>query len=254
MAKASTRASKGASARASAKRAAKRPSSSRSGGGRAAGADLPPNASNRDKAIAALMMLLAEHPWIEIGLADIAGRAGLSLADLRDEFGSPLAILAAHIKDIDRAVLSGGDGDMTEESPRERLFDVLMRRLEALAPYKDAIRSLLRSARRNPPLAFALNGLGVRSQQWMLTAAGISANGPKGMIRAQGLALMYAQALNVWVDDDEPGLDRTMAALDRGLASGQRWSGFLDDLCCIPERLARARRRRPNYDEDVEAA
>ena len=38
-------------------------------------------------------------------------------------------------------VLAGGDVDMAEEPARERLFDVLMRRLEALAPYKEAIRS-----------------------------------------------------------------------------------------------------------------
>ena len=43
-------------------------------------------------------------------------------------------MLGAHIKDIDRKVLSGGEADMAEEPPRERLFDVLMRRLEALAP------------------------------------------------------------------------------------------------------------------------
>ena len=96
------------------------------------------------------MALLAEQSFEQIGLAEVAGRAGLKLSQLRAEFGSTLAIFAAHIKDIDRAVLAGGDADMAEESPRERLFDVLMRRLEALAPYKDAVRSLMRSARRNP--------------------------------------------------------------------------------------------------------
>ena len=45
-----------------------------------------------------------------------------------------LSILAAQMKDIDRAVLEGGDADMAKEPPRDRLFDVLMRRLEALAP------------------------------------------------------------------------------------------------------------------------
>ena len=61
----------------------------------------------------------------------------------------------AHIKEIDRTVLAGGDADMAEEPARERLFDVLMRRLEALAPYKDAVRSIMCSARRNPGLALA---------------------------------------------------------------------------------------------------
>src|SRR5262244_4286178 len=97
----------------------------------------PRGASDRDKAIGALMSLLSEHSFEQIGLAEVAGRAGLKLSQLRAEFGSTLAILGAHIKEIDRAVLAGGDADMTEETARERLFDVLMRRIEALAPYKD---------------------------------------------------------------------------------------------------------------------
>ena len=161
---------------------------------------------------------------------------------MRAAFGSTLAILAAHIKEIDRTVLAGIDADMAEERPRERLFDVLMRRLETLAPYKEATRSL-RSARRNPGLALALNGLGLRSQQWMLTAADISAAGPRGMVRAQGLALLFASVLRTWVEDDDEGHARTMAALDRALARGQRWSGFLDDLMCIPAAICRGPRR-----------
>ena len=215
----------------------------------------PRGTSDRDKAVDALMALLAEHSFEEIGLAEVAGRAELKLSQLRAEFGSTLAIVAAHIKDVDRIVLAGGDADMSEESPRDRLFDVLMRRLEALAPYKDATRSLLRSARRNPGLAFALNALAVRSQHWMLEAAGIGAHGPKGVLRTQGAALMFARVLSVWFNDDEEGLDRTMAALDRGLASAERWSGFLDDLMCIPAAICRGpRRRRRPIDEGAAEA
>ncbi len=165
----------------------------------------PRGASDRDKAVDALMALLAEHSFAEIGLAEVAGRAGIKLSQLRAEFGSTLAILAAHIKDIDRIVLAGGDADMAEENPRDRLFDVLMRRLEALAPYKASTRSLMRSARRNAGLALALNALATRSQRWMLEAAGIGAHGPKGALRAQGAALMFARVLAVWINDDEEG-------------------------------------------------
>jgi len=221
---------------------------------RQARAAAPRGSSDRDKAIDALMALLAEHPFEQIGLAEIAGRAGLKLSQLRAEFGSTLAILAGHIKDIDRAVLAGGDAAMAEEPVRDRLFDVLMRRLEALAPYKEAVRSIMRSARRNPGLGLALNAMAVRSQQWMLEAAGIGASGPRGALRAQGAALMFARVLTVWVDDDEQGLDRTMTALDRGLASAERWAGFLDDLCTIPKCILRGpRRRRRARDEDEEA-
>ena len=209
-------------------------------------------ARSRDKVVAAFLELLAERPFEEIGLSDIAARAGVSLAQLRDEFASTLAILAAHIKATDRAVLAADLSDMDEEPPRERLFDVLMRRLEVLAPHREAVRSLLRSARRNPPLAFALNGLATRSQQWMLTAAGIEASGPRGVMRAQGLTVLFGSVLRTWVHDDDPGLARTMAALDRALARGQRVAGFVDDLLRIPERLCRLRPRRRGRSDDAE--
>ena len=104
--------------------------------------------SERERIIDAFMALLAEKPIETIGLAEIAKGAGVSLSDLRGAFDSTLAILAAYVKQIDRAVLAGDDADMAEEPPRERLFDVLMRRIEQLAPHKAAVRSLMRSAVR----------------------------------------------------------------------------------------------------------
>ncbi len=211
--------------------------------------------SDREKAISALMTLLATRRFEDIGLAEVAGQAGIKLSQLRAEFGSTLAIFAAHTKETDRLVLAGTDAMMEDEPPRERLFDVLMRRLDALAPHKEAVRSLMISARRNPGLAFALNVMSVRSQHWMLEAAGINASGPRGALRAQGAALMFARVLSVWVDDEDQAHDRTMAALDRSLISAERWAGFLDDLCAIPRCALRGpRRRRRARGEEAEAA
>ena len=209
-------------------------------------------ASTRDRIIQAFMRLLAEKPIEEIGFAEIATRAGVSLSELREAFGAKLAILAAHVKEIDRRVLAAEDAEMAEESPRERLFDVLMRRIELLEPHKPAVRSLVRSCERNPPLALALNGVAVRSQQWMLAAANIDGTGTQGMVRAQGLALLFASVLRVWIHDEDPGHARTMAALDRALARGQRWSGLLDVLCRIPRFVSRTGRRRRWDADDVD--
>jgi AcrR family transcriptional regulator len=214
----------------------------------------PPGGTDREKIIAAFMALLAERRFEEIGFGDIAARAGVSLAAFRGEFGSTLTILAAHMREIDRKVLGGADGDMADEPPRERLFDVLMRRIEAMAPHREAVRSLMKSAQCNPGLAFALNAMAVRSQTWMLTAADIGAAGPRGAIRAQGLAMLFASVLRTWVDDEDEGLARTMAALDRALARGQRWSGMLDDLCRFSPGRCRSRFRRRRHEEDEEPA
>jgi AcrR family transcriptional regulator len=236
-----------------ARRPARKSAAKNGSASRSATAPVPPGASDRDKIIAALLGLLAEKRFEQIALTEIAEAAGVSLAAFRGEFSSPLAILAAHIKDVDRAVLAADFSDMAEEPPRERVFDVLMRRLEILAPHREAIRSLLHSATRNPPLAMALNAQAVRSQQWMLTAAGIGAAGPRGMLRAQGLSLLFGSVLQIWVKDDDPGLARTMAALDRALSRGQRFAGLFEDLFGLPARLCRLRpRRRRAADDDSE--
>jgi hypothetical protein len=73
-------------------------------------------------------------------------------------------------------------------------------------------------------------------------------------MRAQGLALIFARVLRVWVDDDDPGLARTMAELDRGLTRGQSWSRLLDDLCAVMPTPRRRRHRRSRRDEADEAA
>jgi AcrR family transcriptional regulator len=209
----------------------------------------PPTGSDRERIVAAFVALLAEKRFERIDLSEVAARANVSLGTMRAEFSSTLAIYAAHVKAIDRAVLEGGEGDMAEEPPRERLFDVLMRRIEALAPHKEAVRSLLRSASRDPALALALNGLAVRSQQWMLTAADIHASGPRGLLRAQGLALLWARVLRTFVNDADEGHARTMAELDRALGRGARLMGLLDGLCRFVPRC-RPRRRRYRDEDD----
>lgn len=214
---------------------------------------IDPALPDRDKIIAALMALLAEKRFEAIGFNEIAARAGVSLATIREEFGSKIAMLAAHAKNLDRKVLAERTPDMADEEPRERLFDVLMRRLEAMAGERAAIRSLLRSAMIDPPLALALNSIAVRSQQWMLAAADIRSSGPRGMLRAQALALLFARVLRVYVNDDDEGHARTMATLDRELGRGARWEGFLGDLCRFVPRWRAGRRRYRDEDGDGEA-
>jgi AcrR family transcriptional regulator len=201
-------------------------------------------ASHRDKIVEAFLALLAEKPFEKIGVAAVAARAEVSLADLRAEFGSTFDMLAAFVRETDRKALANPDKDVEESTPRDRLFDVLMRRFEVLVPHRSALRSLARSARRDPALALGLNRLAVRSQQWMLAAAGIDTAGIIGGLRAQTLALLYAKAMRTFLHDEDPGLARTMAALDRELATAERLAHFANDLCRLAPRCSPRRHRR----------
>jgi hypothetical protein len=116
------------------------------------------------------------------------------------------------------------------EPPKERLFDVLMRRLDALAPYKLGLEGIFTWARRDPLAASALNRVVVNSMRFMLEAAGIESEGPVGAFKLQGLALAWARILRVFVHDDDPGLASTMAALDRELTRGSGFVARAEDL------------------------
>ena len=191
----------------------------------------------RQSVISAFLGVLSEKDFAEIGLDEIAARSSLSLAELRAAFDSKLAIYEAFARDIDEAVLAEDVTDMADEPPRERLFDVLMRRLDALRPHRAALRGLARSARQDPLLAASLNRTALISQRWMLTAAGIRFEGLLGAAVTQGLVVSFARVLRVFLDEEDPGMPRTMAALDRELRRAQ--SSF--------ERLERVGRlfRRP---------
>lgn len=216
------------------------------------------SANNRDKILEAFLSLLAETSFEKIGLAAVADKAGVSLAEMRKYFGSTFDMVASFVRATDEKVLAGGDVEDAQATTRDRLFDVLMRRFEVLTPNRAAVRSLACTARRNPRFALGMNKLAVRSQQWMMSAAGLDSSGLAGGMRAQALAVMFARVMRVWLDDEDPGLARTMAELDRELAAGARLATLFDDLCrfaprCRPRRTREPRRRPPSEPQTMQA-
>ena len=188
------------------------------------------SADPRARIIDALMGLAAERAFEDIAIRDICAAADVTLADFRDAFPSKGAVLGGFSKRIDRAVLSHGAAELATEAPRERLFDVLMRRLDAMAPYRDGLREIAAWLRRDPAAALAMNRGSVNSMRFMLEAAGIDSDGAAGALKLQGLTFAWARVLAIWLEDSEPGLSRTMAALDRELTQGARWVAGVDRL------------------------
>jgi AcrR family transcriptional regulator len=181
-----------------------------------------PASPTRDAIVQALMRLAATQPWNTIEVTDIAREAGVSLVEFRDLFPSKGAVLGAFSRMIDKEVLEGTTDDLAEEPAHERVFDVMMRRLDAMTPYKAALRRISYAVRGDPLTLAALNQVALNSQRFMLAAANISTEGPLGLLKLQGAALVFANTLETWLDDDDPALARTMARLDRELKRGER--------------------------------
>ncbi len=164
--------------------------------------------------IEAALALAAERSWREVTLEMVAERAGLTLAALFEAYSSKAALLAGFSRRIDSQVMAARDQALADRPAHERLFDVLMRRFDALAPHKEALRSILRGSLGDAEAGLVGACLLRRSMAAMLEAAGISSSGPCGALRRKGLALVYLDAWRVWLSDDSPDMARTMKALD----------------------------------------
>jgi AcrR family transcriptional regulator len=178
-----------------------------------------------ERLIDAALALAERKGWRRTGLAEIAEEAGVSLAEAYALHRGKGAILRAFQRRIDAAALAGLGGDRGE-SARERLFDLLMRRFDALKPHKAAVRAILRDSVGQPLSILGLLGL-ERSMRWMLEAAEISTSGCAGRLMVHFTGALYLSVLRVFLSDDSEDLGKTMAALDRGLRRGESLCRFL---------------------------
>lgn len=179
-----------------------------------------PDAMERRIAEAA-MRLAARRGWHHTDAIGVAREAGVPLAALYDRCPDRADLLAAVSRSVDRAVLA--DGFAEGETPRERLFDAMMRRFDALLPFRDGLQSVVRELPREPLTAAAFSCSFACSMAWTLRAAGIAADGLTGRARIAGLGALHARVMRVWLDDVSPDQAKTMAALDAELARVERW-------------------------------
>ncbi len=168
----------------------------------------------RERLIAAALSLATERGWRRLGMAEIAEAAGLSLAETYAIARSKHAILAALRRQVDETMLASGV--VAGDSPRDRLFDVLMRRFEALRPYRAGLRTILRDSVGSPALLGILPGL-LRSMGWTLTAAGLPASGCRGRIARRIVGAIYVSLMPAFFRDESRDLGATMVALDKRL-------------------------------------
>ncbi len=190
--------------------------------------------TTKGRVIAAAMRLAAQKPWNEVSLRDIAEMAGIDLAGLRGVFQSKVAILSAFARAADDAVLTAAPKPRPDQPARDRIFDVLMTRFDLLAPYKPALKSIMASRPADLELLRRL----MASQAWMLHAAGVGTDGVLGFARVAGLSSVYARTIDTWLEEDDPSLGRTMAALDHRLKRGEQAMSSLTDVCSSVNWLA----------------
>lgn len=188
-------------------------------------------AAPTDAALDAFLALVAEKGYGGVTLREVGTAAGLGVAELYRLYRDKPALVAGFLRRVDDAVLTGTAAALDpEETARDRLFDVMMRRYDALRPHTAVVRAVRRAAGRDPVLALALAPALRRSMAAMLEAAAVPGDGLPGLLRQGGLLALHHAVSRVFENDDTADLSKTMAALDSRLKAAERWAQRLDKI------------------------
>jgi AcrR family transcriptional regulator len=160
--------------------------------------------------VKAAMDLAAERGWNDISVQDVAELAGLEVEQVQELCPDKLDLLRMLGEEINIAMLEGGqvDGGL-----RDNLFELMMRRYEALLPYRAGIRAVVEASRRDPSLALRLAPDFHDALGHILDMAGSNPS----MLNRLGLGVAVAAVFRVWLEDESEDLSATMAALDKRL-------------------------------------
>lgn len=191
----------------------------------------------------ATMTLAAREGWLGLSLREVAAGAGIGLDELRGRISGTSGLLRLLSKRLDTAMLAADQNELAELEPRERLFELLMLRFDAMTPYKQGLVRLGQDMPRAPELlAQTLCNLD-RTARWLLEAADIRYPGPRARLARRLLTAAYLSALRVWVRDDSEDQAKTLAELDKRLSQLERLA-----------RFGRVDLRRAKPDDPAEAA
>lgn len=163
----------------------------------------------------AAFALGAERGWSCVSAAAAARYAGIDLVRARLLFPCNGTILRKFGRQADTYALTGLT---TDDSVKDRLFDILLRRFDYMQARRAGMQALTRYLPFCPPMALALMEMNLSSMGWLLEGACVDATGVRGVIKKHGLLAVWLYALRAWLKDDSPDLTATMAAVDTALA------------------------------------
>lgn len=171
--------------------------------------------SPTDALIEAALALAAEGRWREIGVDEIAKRAGVSQLAAYRLMSDKGSVLAAFMRSVDADLIEQADPEWATAPVKDRLFDIVMSRLDLLEPHRAALTALLAGVGPGVGTGLALARQLPQSVSRMLNASGLSGRRTGHLLRVKALSAVYLATLRSWLKDESDDRSATMATLDR---------------------------------------
>lgn len=197
-------------------------------------------AASRPDLLVAAFEQIGEAGWAGWSPTELAASTGYGLAEIYEAFPVPSALARRLGERLDRVMLAMPAGELDGLSHRERLFELLMRRFDAMRPFKSGLGRLAREARGEPEIMLASLCNLDRMAGWLIEMAELPYHGIEARFARRALMFAYARLFRVWINDDSADLAETMAELDKRLDQLERLAGFGDRLFAGLRRSRRA--------------
>lgn len=196
---------------------------------------------SRDSIVDAALELAERDGWEAVRLHQVATACNAGLDDIRRHFAEKDEIIDAWLDRADAAMLGHFDnGGVDGLTPRERIRELILVWLEALAPFRRVTREMIDHKLEfghihvQFPAVLRIS----RTVQWIREGAMLDAPLPRRALEETAMTAVFVKTFVGWLRDDSTGFQRTRERLDRDLHAldaiarrvpGGRFGGELAD-------------------------
>lgn len=174
----------------------------------------------REQLLDAALGLSERDGWEAVRLHQVAAACGGGLDDVRRHFREKDELIDAWLDRADAAILRHCDrGALDGLSPRERIRELILAWLGALAPHRRVTREMIAHKMEfgHVHVQFPAILRISRTVQWIREGALLDAPLPRRALEETAMTALFVKIFLYWLRDESPGSHATERWLDRGL-------------------------------------
>lgn len=183
------------------------------------------DAELRDRIIDTAIELAEHRSWEALRLHDVAAALDIHLDQVRLHFREKEDLTDGWFDRADSAILRAADtAEFQALTTRERLQQLIMAWLTALAPHRKVTREMIYGKLEPGHLHIQIPGLMrvSRTVQWIREAAHRDATFLRRALEETALTSIYLMTFFYWMRDDSSGSAATSRFLERWLTDAER--------------------------------
>ena len=174
--------------------------------------------SKEERIIAATLKLAKFNSWKNISMKIISEEAKIPLSEIIKILPTKTAILIEFNRLVDKRLSENNHNNEETANSRDLLFELLMERFDILNENKEALVNIMKSIAKESPVTGIIGIISsLQSITRIMDICAIPNRGLLGKIRLKAVFAIYLKAMYCWLEDDTPGLSKTMADLDKSL-------------------------------------